>query len=116
MGILEQPARQLRRLDDSAGWTTARYGEIIGPYEAKRLYRSEGETMIELNEEQRQELSDPEPVVIDPLTRETYVLISRKVYDRLKVLLEDDARLMYPLLADLDPEDWEDASAYESKP
>ncbi len=73
--------------------------------------------MIELSEEQRQELSQPEPVVMDPLTRQTYVLVPRDVYDRLKGLLEeDDARLMYPLLADLDPEDWEDASAYESKP
>jgi len=73
--------------------------------------------MIELNEEQRRELSQAEPVVIDPLTGETYVLVPREVYDRLKVLLEeDDARLMYPLLADLDPEDWEDAAAYESKP
>ena len=73
--------------------------------------------MIELNEEQRQEISRPDPVAIDPLTQETYVLAPREVYNRLKVLLEDDdARLMYPLLADIDPEDWEDASAYESKP
>lgn len=27
---------------------------------------------------------------------------------------EDDARLMAPLLAELDPEDWEDADVYES--
>jgi hypothetical protein len=31
----------------------------------------------------------------------------------IKGLLEDDARLMYPALADIDPEDWEDASHYE---
>src|SRR5450755_750078 len=31
--------------------------------------------MIELSEEQRQKLSRPEPVVIDPLTQETYVLV-----------------------------------------
>jgi hypothetical protein len=73
--------------------------------------------MIELNEEQRQELSRPEPVVVDPLTQETYVLVRQDVYDRLKVLMEDDdARLMYPLLAALDPEDWEDGSPYESRP
>jgi hypothetical protein len=73
--------------------------------------------MIELSEEQRRELSQPDPVVIDPLTRETYVLVRKQVYDRFKNLLEqDDARLMYPLLADLDPEDWEDPSAYEGKP
>ncbi len=73
--------------------------------------------MVELSEEQRQELSRPEPVVVDPLTQEAYVLVPKEVYDRLKVLLEDDdTGLMYPLLADIDPEDWEDASAYESKP
>lgn len=73
--------------------------------------------MIELNEEQRRELSRPEPVVVDPLTRETYVLVRQEVYDRLKNLIEDDdARLMYPLLADIDPEDWEDGSSYESRP
>jgi len=73
--------------------------------------------VIELNEEQRRELSRPEPVVVDPLTRETYVLVRQEVYDRLKNLIEDDdARLMYPLLADIDPEDWEDGSSYESRP
>lgn len=73
--------------------------------------------MIELNEEQRQELSMPEPVVVDPLTRETYVLVRQHVYDRLKNLIEEgDARLMYPLLADIDPEDWEDGASYESRP
>jgi hypothetical protein len=73
--------------------------------------------MIELTETQRQELAQAEPVAVDPLTRETYVLVPKAVYDRFKALLEeDDARLMYPLLADLDPEDWEDASAYEGRP
>ncbi len=47
--------------------------------------------MIELNEQQRQELSQPEPVVVDPLTRETYVLVRRDVYDRFKVLLDQAA-------------------------
>ena len=27
---------------------------------------------------------------------------------------EDDVRLMYPAFADIDPEDWEDASNYET--
>ncbi len=41
----------------------------------------------------------------------------RKVYQKLKGLLgDDDPRLMYPMLADLDPEDWEDAAVYEDKP
>jgi hypothetical protein len=73
--------------------------------------------MIELTEQQRQELGSPEPIAIDPQTRQEYVLVRREVYRRLRALLEDDdARLMEPLLADLDPEDWEDASNYEGKP
>jgi hypothetical protein len=47
--------------------------------------------MIELTHEQRQELSAPEPVVIDPETQETYVLVRREVYDRIKNLLYDDS-------------------------
>jgi hypothetical protein len=35
------------------------------------------------------------------------------VYEKLKSLLDDDARVMYALLAHVDPEDWEDASVYE---
>jgi hypothetical protein len=73
-------------------------------------------TMIELTEEQRQGLAGAEPVIIDPWTREEYVLVLKKVYEKLKGLLDDDARLMYPMLADLDPEDWEDAAIYEDKP
>jgi hypothetical protein len=46
--------------------------------------------MIELTERQRQELSTPEPVAIDPQTRETYVLVRRESYERLKTLLALD--------------------------
>lgn len=52
--------------------------------------------MIELTEQQRQELSAPEPVAIDPQTRETYVLVRREAYERLKSLLALD---------DYDPEE-----------
>ena len=74
--------------------------------------------MIELTEEQRQELDHPGPVQArDPLTNETYVLVRKVVYERFEVLMEeDDVRRMQPLLADLAPEDWEDAANYESKP
>jgi hypothetical protein len=47
--------------------------------------------MIELTEAQRQELSAAEPIAIDPRTRETYVLVRKDVYDRIKGLLYDDA-------------------------
>jgi PHD/YefM family antitoxin component YafN of YafNO toxin-antitoxin module len=46
--------------------------------------------MIELNELQRQELNAAEPVAIDSETRETYVLVRREIYDRLKTLLALD--------------------------
>ncbi len=52
--------------------------------------------MIELTEQQRQELSAPEPVAIDPQTREVYVLVRRETYERLKALLAMD---------DYDPEE-----------
>ena len=46
--------------------------------------------MIELTEEQRQELNVPEPVAIDLQTRETYVLVRRENYERIKALLALD--------------------------
>jgi hypothetical protein len=46
--------------------------------------------MIELTEEQRQELAAAEPIAIDPLTRQTYVLVRAEVYERLRHLLADD--------------------------
>jgi hypothetical protein len=70
--------------------------------------------MFELTDQQRHELSESEPVAIDPTTQEQYILVRKAVYDKMKGLLEDDARIMYPLLADLDPEDWEDPSVYEN--
>lgn len=49
--------------------------------------------MIELSEEQRQELTSGEAVVVDPQTGEEYVLVRKAVYDRLRSLFEDDAGL-----------------------
>lgn len=73
--------------------------------------------MIELTEAQWQALAaESPPTVINPQTKTAYVLVRREVYERLKGILdEDDVRAMAPLLADLDPENWEDASAYEGK-
>ncbi len=45
--------------------------------------------MIELTEEQRLELSAPEPVAVNPSTNKTYVLVRQNVYDRIKGLLSD---------------------------
>ena len=74
--------------------------------------------MIELTQEQHDVLQDgTEPVpAIDRATNTEYVLIRKDVYERLRGLLdEEDCRLMAPLLMELDPEDWEDLSAYPEK-
>jgi hypothetical protein len=52
--------------------------------------------MIELTEVQRKELNSPEPIAVDPLTQQTYVLVRRETYERLKALLSMD---------DYDPEE-----------
>jgi hypothetical protein len=46
--------------------------------------------MIELTGDQRQELQQPEPTVIDTATNEAYVLVRKEVYDRMKALLAED--------------------------
>lgn len=45
--------------------------------------------MIELTEQQRQELSTSGSLVIDPETREEYVLIRRAAFERLRALVQD---------------------------
>jgi len=75
--------------------------------------------MIELTQQQHEALPNGmTPVAaIDRATNTEYVLIRKDVYERLKdVLDQDDCRLMEPLLAQLDPEDWEDLSAYPGTP
>lgn len=47
--------------------------------------------MIELTEQQRQDLQGPEPLVIDPQTKETYVLVRKELYERMKELRYDDS-------------------------
>jgi hypothetical protein len=75
---------------------------------------------IELTEQQRQALarsSESPPRVLDPVTNTTYVLLRADVYAKVQALLgDDDVRLMEPLLAELSPEDWEDASNYGPRP
>ena len=46
--------------------------------------------MIELTEAQRHELTESEPTAIDPRTKETYILVRKNVYDRIKGLLSED--------------------------
>ena len=47
--------------------------------------------MIELTEEQRRALAEPEPAAIDPQTRQVYVLVPKEAYERMKRLLYDDS-------------------------
>ena len=41
---------------------------------------------IELTEQQRKQLNAPQPIAIDPATNEEYVLVRRKVFERMQVL------------------------------
>jgi hypothetical protein len=68
--------------------------------------------MIELTEQQRHELSDPEPIAIDPVTQTTYVLVRREIYERFKALLavddydpDEGAAHMNEVMADDDVKD-----------
>jgi hypothetical protein len=58
--------------------------------------------MIELTEEQRRELTNPEPVAIDPQTKTKYILVRAEVFQRLRNLLalEPDIPMSeaYPLM------------------
>jgi hypothetical protein len=76
--------------------------------------------MPELSPEQRHalEAAPNGPVeLFDPVTNKRYVLVSAEVYQRVQALLGDEGdavRDMSHLLVDLAPEDWEDASNYDS--
>ena len=73
--------------------------------------------MITLTPEQRTAVMQVGHVRIDdPETNTSYVLIRAEQFERMKSLLGDDVDRMYPLLADLAPEDWEEASNYPDRP
>lgn len=76
--------------------------------------------MIELTAEQRRVLQETPPRVLDPQTKIAYVLVKEDLYRRFRSVFGDDDTAnvedLYPLLADIAPEDWEDASSYEDKP
>lgn len=74
----------------------------------------------ELSPELRQALASApnRPLeVIDPITMKSYVLVSAEAYRHVQALLGDDedvVRDMSGLLADIAPEDWEDATNYDA--
>jgi hypothetical protein len=66
--------------------------------------------MFELTKQQRQHLSDPEPLALDPDTGETYVLVRKQLFDRLQLILSDDtvytsAEMLDRVMADDDAND-----------
>ena len=66
--------------------------------------------MLELTEQQWQEVSTSEPVVIDPKTKVEYILVRRGSYDRLRALVSDDAvvvtaEMVDRIMADYDADD-----------
>lgn len=73
---------------------------------------------LPLTPEQHQALSQNEErplCLVDPVTDQRYVLLPEPAYERLRALLEagdDDPEALYPLLAELSPEDWEDPAVY----
>jgi hypothetical protein len=69
--------------------------------------------MITLTQEQARglaETAESPPRVVDPRTQLTYFLVSGEVYARAHALFEEEQDVlgMFPLLAELDPEDWQD--------
>jgi len=69
---------------------------------------------INLTKEQLQAAERSPVRVTDPETSQEYVVVRADMFNRITAMIdEDDARLMYPLLADIDPEDWEDISVYK---
>ena len=62
------------------------------------------------------EENDGAPVyVIDATTNASYVLMRAEQFERMSALV-DGVEAMYPLLADIEPDDWEDISHYDGKP
>ena len=77
---------------------------------------------IELTEERLEAIAKGQPFrFIAPGNDIEFVVLRADVYDRVKTLItgdDVDPESMYPLLAEISPEDWDDPSAYgvTSKP
>lgn len=71
---------------------------------------------IELSEQHLDAVAKGEPFrFIAPKTQMEFVVLRADVYDRVKELVagdDVDPETMYPLLAEIVPEDWEDPSVY----
>jgi hypothetical protein len=70
----------------------------------------------ELSPEQKQAVTmrpDGPIEVVDPTTHREYVLLSAELFARLSASEQDASREMESHLAQLAPEDWEDAGNYD---
>jgi len=86
------------------------------------LPQNEAEPMTpELSPELHQALAaspDGPLEVVDPVSKKAYVLVSASAYERVRELLETEADVVQDMtryLANLSPEDWEDADNYETR-
>ncbi len=55
--------------------------------------------------------------VVDATTNTSYVLMRVEQFEKISALVDGDGvESMYPLLADIEPDDWEEISHYDRKP
>ena len=55
--------------------------------------------------------------VVDAITGAGYVLMRAEQFEKIRAIVDvEDVQDMYPLLADIEPDDWEDISRYDRKP
>jgi hypothetical protein len=75
---------------------------------------------MKLSDELRQAIEERggAPVyVVDAATNASYVLMRAEQFEKISALVDGDGvEAMYPLLADIEPDDWEDISHYDRKP
>ncbi len=53
--------------------------------------------------------------VVDVTTNASYVVMRAEQFQKISALV-DGVEAMYPLLADIEPDDWEDIGHYDRKP
>jgi hypothetical protein len=55
--------------------------------------------------------------IVDATTKASYVLMRAEQFEKIRAITDgEDVETMYPLLADMEPDDWEDISHYDRKP
>jgi hypothetical protein len=76
--------------------------------------RDLGGMIVLLRYEEFRRLQESLEEMEDRKVQEVFMRASRA--SAVAIMKEDNARTMYPMVADRDPEDWEDAANYEDKP